>query len=256
MIRPELEGSDASAVLEGRPEADAEADDVRPKSDGSGAFLQAARRTDDGFAAHDTSDRWRIGAVVFARSGDRFAAVRKAPKAGYGFSGLWAMPGGMVRPQAGSTDFERVVQDALSTRAAAETSLAIRDFERAIGLGPVVTAYDVAGIRRHVVVMAYVAHLPHRDLLGVCDTSIAEATWSEIPPDWIAFAPANRLILGHLLWGSLDLVQRQSAEAALLAALDECAAAAGEIDVPVPAIPWADRASLEDWGASWPRQPA
>lgn len=254
MIRTELEGPGASAVVQGQPEADAQADDVRPKSCGSGEFLQAARRTDDGFAAHDTCDRWRIGAVVFARSGDQFAAVRKAPKTGYGFSGLWAMPGGMVRPQVDSTDFERVVQDALSTRAAAESNLTIRNFERAVGLGPVVTAYDVAGIRRHVVVMAYVAHLPHPDLLGVSDTSIAEAIWSEIPPDWIAFAPANRLILGHLLWASLDLAQRQSAESSLLAALDESTAAAEEIGAPVPAIPWADRASLEVWGASWPRR--
>lgn len=249
MIRTGLEGPGSAEVAEGQTEAQG----VSLKSGGSGAFLEAARRTVDGFAAHADSDEWRIGAVVLAQSSDRFAAVRKAPKPGYDFSGLWAMPGGMVRPNAASGDFERVVEDALCIRAASESGLAVSHLERASGLGPVVTSYDVAGTRRHVVVMAFVACLPQPVPLRVSDTSIADAVWSEIPPDWTAFAPANRLILGHLLWRSLDREQRRSAEAALFVALDQSTVAAREIGWPEPAPPWADEPALSDWGASWPR---
>lgn len=226
-------------------------------SPGSGeldAFLRSIRPTCDGFAAWDDGDPWRLGAVLLARSEDGFAAVRKAPKRRYGFSGLWAMPGGMVRARGENAAFERDVVDSVRARVAAESGLVVECLNWGSGLGPVVTSYEVSGLRRYVIIVACVCDIPKPVSLKVSDTSIADAIWSEVPPPWAEFAPANRLILGHLLWGELKPSERHNAQPALLAALAECTEAAREIDWPAPFPPWEDASSLQVWRASWSPQ--
>ena len=225
---------------------------MRPSPGEFDAFLRSLRRTDDGFAAQDEDDPWRLGTVLMACSKDRFVAVRKARKPHYDFSGLWAMPGGMVRSQ--GAVLERDIEASLRTRAAAESGLAVESLKRAPGLGPVVTAYDVAGLRRYVVVVAYVSDFPQPMSLNTSDASVTDAIWSVVPPPWSEFAPANRLIVGHLLWGRLEPAECLSAQPALQAALAECTAAAREIGWPAPLPPWEGAASLQAWRASWDPQ--
>lgn len=216
------------------------------------AFLARCRRQPDRFAAIHPNDAWRVGGVVFAGAGDRFIAVRKAPKDGYEFAGLWALPGGMVRVQDLDLPLSSSAATALSQRFEAETGLVPEALTPVKTLGPVTTAYSVDNERRHTVMMVYTGEVEGMRDPRTKDPSISEAAWLTVMPDLATLAPGNRVILGHLLWQGLSLPQRQDAGPHIAEALIECTAAAAEAGITAPVAPWAPLPVKDAWIQGWP----
>ncbi len=216
------------------------------------AFLAQCRSQPDRFAAISADSAWRVGGVLFARSNNHFVAVRKEAKAGYQFSGLWAMPGGMVRVPLGAGPFAEAAVAALSNRFEAEAGIRPVTMTPARHLGPVVTTYTVNSVRRFTLITVFTTELDGAFEPRSADRSIAEARWFVSPPDLVDFAPANTLLLGHLLWDGLDDNQRESVRSLIAAALAECAEGARAAGVSPPAAPWESDDARSAWAAAWP----
>lgn len=220
-------------------------------------FLESCQSLDDGFFATSPEAAWRVGSVLHARWGDRFAAVRKAPVqcSRYEFEGLWALPGGMVRMQGGRHSCEEALRVAVEGRATREASMPAgrcSDYLPASHLGPVVTSYTAKGSRRHTLVTAMTCSVSAPSDLSAGDHSVDAACWMEMPPDWSTLAPANRLILGHLAWHALSRTQQDQAMEPLLAAIGQCAEWADEIGLPRAVAPWENLVELSKWRLAWP----
>lgn len=220
-------------------------------------FLESCQCLTDGFFATSSEAAWRLGNVLHARCDDRFAAVRKAPVqcSRYEFEGLWALPGGMVRVSGGQRGCDEALRFAVEDRAVREAGILTGDCSEylpAAHLGPVVTSYTAKGLRRHTLVTAITCSVSAASDLSAGDHSVDAACWMEMPPKWSTFAPANRLILGHLAWDALSMTQQDQATEPLLAAIAQCAEWADEIDLAPAAAPWADRDDLSKWRLAWP----
>lgn len=221
------------------------------------AFLRSCRILSDGFVARSDSDRWRLGAIVFANSKQSFAAIQKAaPSSGnYEFKDLWALPGGMVRAsnrQPDWSDSEILRLTIASSRQRAELEAGFPPDETQnpapIGsLGPIVTSYTAKGQQRYTLVVVLEFEVPEPFELSPRDHSVQAARWMEIPPPWDRFAPANRLAIAHLLWPRLAAEQKETARAPIEEAARQCASWASDTGWPSPPRPWDPPSDLKKW---------
>lgn len=218
-----------------------------------GSFL-AACVARDGFVALGGADvEWRLGAVLFARHERKIAVVRKAPREGYAFGGKWSLPGGMVRVN-GETDVGSAVVQSLAERARREAGLDLSGFKLAEDLGPVVTSYHARGRERRTLITAFETDLDASEPLIPEDPSVDAARWADVD-DLPELAPANRLIVGHLVWEDLDDDAGNAGRPDIEAALRECSLAAARVSVSAPVAPWAAEDDLRAWRSSWPLRP-
>ena len=218
-------------------------------------FLQRARILEDGFASVDPAAAWRLGGVVLARSGGQVAVVQKAERPGYEFSGKWAFPGGMIRSDGAPAGSPSNTCRAASQRASIETGLQFQAVTPQTQLGPIVTSYTAKGSQRFTLVAAFACEHPAAEPLRPSDDSIKAAAWLPMLGDLADFAPANCLILAHLVWRDLDPDQQLRMRARITAALRQCSAWAAQVGVAAPVAPWASEDELAAWRRTWPCRP-
>lgn len=221
----------------------------------AGTFLKRCRPLNDGFAGNEPVALWRLGAILFATRDCQFVAVRKAFKDGYEFSGNWALPGGMVRAAGTVNDFPAHAMASVAERASAEASLAPGQLAVQPNLGPVVTSYTARSARRFTIVVCFQQALASDFAPSSSDQSIQIACLMPFTSALSEFAPANRLILGHLLWPHLSAREREVASAPVNFALTECLGYASAAGVAPPVGPWASASAIEAWTYSWPGEP-
>lgn len=188
---------------------------------------------------------------MFVRAGDAFAAIQKAPRPNYEFADLWALPGGMVHADRIETVTASFVTAFAVKRARVETGLPPVSAALA-PLGPIVTGYLAKGRQCFTVVSAFVGTVDVRNTLRPGDDTIQEAKWLSLPPDFLEFAPANQLILAHLLWPELPLALQDRLRNQLKSALETCAAAAAEAGLAAVVPPWSNTEALSAWRNAWP----
>jgi hypothetical protein len=225
----------------------------------SEVFLHTLALLEDGFVARDASSRWRLGSVLFATRGESIALIQKAASLtdAYEFAHLWALPGGMVRThegdpaEASAADLTRA---SLQRRVAVEAGIGtdISDgMSIAPTLGPVVTSYTAKGRQRYTLMVVHSCPCPPDLSLVAADRSVQTVGWVD-RPEWSKLAPANCLIVGHLLWKELTDEARVAARPAIADAARACGQWADEIDIAVPPRPWDDAACLEAWRSAFP----
>ena len=223
-------------------------------------MMANCRVQSDGFVATSVAAEWRLGAILFARCANTFVAVRKALVEGttYEFAGMYSLPGGMVRAAASADadqiPAEELVQVSLGERAHREAGLSCNRLSRlrASALGPIMTSYAANGRQRFTLVVAFEADVEVDAPLEAADSSVDDAFWAPIPPDWERMAPANRLAVAHIVWKLLDEEGRTAARCPLERALNQCSEWAEAVQVPAAAAPWASSEELSAWHAAWP----
>lgn len=214
-------------------------------------FLSCCRALPDGFVALESGQAWRLGAVAFVRSGESFAVVQKAARANYEFSNLWALPGGMVRLRKGDESSPDRLADAVRSRICQEAGIVMNELDP-LALGPIVTTYAAKGRSRTTLVAVFTGRTPRPENLAPSDSTIQAVAWSSALATPAVFAPANQLILAHLLWFALSDEARLQIKADLQPALNACAKAAECAGIAAPESPWAEENALERWRNAWP----
>ena len=214
-------------------------------------FLRQCQALPDGFVALGESSKWRLGGVVYARAGARFAAIQKTQKPGYEFSDLWALPGGMVRDFS-APEAEVSIAESVARRAAAEAGFAPTPVDLVHGLGPVTTSYTVDNAQKWTLVVAFECKMRSASSLQPSDHSVQAARWTESNRALTDFAPANQVIIGHLLWPEYDDIQRRAARDILEPPYAKCVDWANQAGVVPPAAPWSSSMDLEAWSQGWP----
>ncbi len=183
-----------------------------------------------------TLDGVGIGAVLILRrtgSGE-ILLVRKAQRAGYEWSGRWALPGGVLRTEdipehRSQIDFHKAARSALRRRVRAEVGIELAPNAEIEAVPPCpapITRYTVHGAQRHVLVSAFALTCPIDAVPTATDASIEEVGWFEfdqICERWGQIAPANRIILAHQIWPELSEDDRCQLEPGLREALARCA---------------------------------
>jgi hypothetical protein len=148
--------------------------------------------------------RCAIGIVLLAQHGSEIIAVRKARVAGYEFSNLLALPGGLVRADSSSRTFYSAVERSLYDRALRECGLRKEAIEnlRLVEADFPVTSYTAKGQRRFTLVVAARCEI-YNFIPAAADRSISEAVLLGAPLPLHEFAPANRIILAKCLPGTI-----------------------------------------------------
>ena len=214
-------------------------------------FLSCCRALPDGFITLGTGQSWRLGAVAFVRSGENFAVVQKAARTSYEFSDLWALPGGMVRlPKGDEPSIDRL-EGAVRSRINQEAGLILNELDP-VALGPIVTTYVAKGRSRTTLVAVFAGQTSHPETLTANDSTIQTVAWSSALATPALFAPANQLILAHLLWFALSDEARLQMKVDLQPALHACTEAAECAGIVAPELPWAEENALECWRNAWP----
>jgi hypothetical protein len=159
--------------------------------------------------------RFAIGAVLLIENdaGD-IVVVTKAPKPGYEFSGLDALPGGLLRSTGGGLigqdHLRRIAVESLSARAKAEAGFLPKVSPIPIDLNPPpMTSYTDRGARQYVVVLPHVARAPWDFSPVAADRSVTRARWAnpiEVVPN---LAPANCVIICAFIWPRLGSAARE-----------------------------------------------
>jgi hypothetical protein len=229
-------------------------------SAGPSQFLERCRVQADRFICTIDDSMWRVGAVLLATKDDAFAVVRKAPVEAedYEFSGLYVLPGGMVRTCDLSDAKIRANAPALAlrslrSRVRKEAGLEIAESceDPASELGPIVTSYRAKGQPRFTVVVAYRCSIESDLSLRTTDHSVDDVAWMKVPVAWARFAPANTMVIAHLLWPRLDESERRRARPHVEKAAGQCSAWATTLGLPRVPFPWADPRKLGSWRAAW-----
>ncbi len=195
------------------------------------------------------------GAVLFLRekSMGRVLMVQKAPRAGYRFSDLWVLPGGMIRAvdqkaeeaskEASRETVEESGSQFVQKRVERETGLTIeRRALRALRnfWPPPVTRVEEKGRARYTLVLPF-SHdpLPSAPMgLAPHGSSIQAVSWLDPVACWDEIAPANQIILANLLWAEWTEKQRGSVRPALEEAREQCTRWAQEVGFDPPAVPF------------------
>lgn len=221
-------------------------------------FLDGCSVQSDLFLATSEQANWRLGAILFASRGSAFATVRKAPVEGadYEFAGLRTLPGGMARatPEDGPSTAQQLLARSLLDRVRREAALRpemLGDLAPA-PVGPLVTSYTAKERVRFTLVIPHTCIVAAQAELRSDDRSVEAAEWQDLPPDWRRIAPANRVVVAHLVWSTLSVSQRADAEAPVDEGVRQCSAWAALIGLPRVPLPWADREELERWRSAWP----
>jgi ADP-ribose pyrophosphatase YjhB (NUDIX family) len=181
-----------------------------------------------------------IGVVLLAQLKARIIVIQKAAKAGYEFSGAFALPGGIVRGAMADT-FEESLNRSLLRRAGLECGIEKGDLSETIFIhdGPwPVTSYTARGAKRFTMVLAVKASLARDVTLIGTDSSVERALWWQPPLPWKLLAPANRLILAHVFSRDISEAERSAAKVYIDEALRQCNGWAAEIGLPALASPW------------------
>ena len=183
----------------------------------------------------------QIGAVLFARHGEAFVAVRKAPKDEYPFSGKLAMPGGMVKRLPQSAGLLDAMRASVVARAHAEAGLAGGDLlgaELIRKVAPVVSKYPVKGVDKYTAVVAWQCSISSHVALSPCDRSVDQARWLAPPLPWDEFSPANCVLIGSILWATMKSQEQEMAMPHIEQALSTCSKWADEAGLPAPQATW------------------
>lgn len=222
-------------------------------------FVQSCKILPDGFVGHADS-AWRLGAVLFLRCGSAVAMVQKAardPK--YEFSRAWSMPGGMVRARDTAADgneinIPKLLTRSTTARAEAEAGVVLEHHGEAVPSmlhGPIVSSYTVKDTRKFVLITVQVAQMNECCSLTVQDHSVQNACWMEPPFPWAEIAPANRVLLAHTYWQSLEDRERESARLAIEDGLVKCRSWGRAMGWPLLAAPWDEVTVLSAWQEAW-----
>lgn len=206
------------------------------------AFLQNA-----GGAKANAAKLWsinggkvQVGTVLFAQWEREFVLVRKEPKEKYEFSDKLVMPGGLVRA-ADTEAFSASFATSLLARVKDEAGLDETDLTDIevlpTWLAPV-SRYTAKGASRLTIVFPVKATLVRRVELVVTSGSIREARYACSDLDWNDIAPANRIIMAHILGDQLSPDARASCERPLQEALAYCNAATADAGMPPVRVPW------------------
>lgn len=222
-------------------------------------LVDSCRVQPGGFLAPQSETAWRLGAVVLAESDGSVALIRKASKEGYRFSHLLALPGGMVRSSspdgvAGTDDVnnEATARASLANRAAREAGLDLANIDlEATELGPVVTNYDVNGRSKFALMLTYRYRVDGKPDLRLDDASVDRAFWSPTPLEWRRLAPANCLIVAHLMWAQMSSAERDRAKPAVENAATACLGWGTSMGFATLAVPWSSPSHIDAWRASW-----
>jgi len=187
-----------------------------------------------------------LGVVALIASPQReLLLVRKAERPGYAFSGLWALPGGMVRTRHGDT-WADALWEALRDRVQAEAGLAVdqvRDWRWIELHPPPTTSYHARGATRHTLVLGVAGQVDGATPPSGDDPSISERQWMSPVGRWRDLAPANCLIVASWCWPYLDEGQRREALPAVNDARAQCSGWAVEAGVAPVGEPWQMKAS-------------
>ena len=222
-------------------------------------FVQRCTILPDGFVGHADS-AWRLGAVLLLRCGSAVAMVQKAARdPNYEFGNAWSMPGGMVRARewAGGrneNNMPKLLARSATARAEAEAGIVLEHQDVAVPSmlhGPIVSSYTVKGTRKFVLITVQVAQMNERRGLIVQDHSVQNACWMEPPFLWAEIAPANRVLLAHTYWPSLEGRERQAARFAIEDGLDKCRGWGRAMGWPLLAAPWDEAPARSDWREAW-----
>lgn len=222
-------------------------------------FVQRCIILPDGFVGHADS-AWRLGAVLFLRCGSAVAMVQKAAHdPGYEFGNAWSMPGGMVRARDWAADRNTINIPKLVTRSAtarteAEAGILLDYHCEAVPSvlhGPIVSSYTVKDTRKFVLITVQVAQMNECRDLTVQDHSVQNARWMEPPFPWAEIAPANRVLLAHAYWQSLEDRERETARFAIEDGLVKCRAWGRSMGWPLLAAPWDEVTALSAWQEAW-----
>lgn len=188
-----------------------------------------------------------VGAVMLIRRMGQVALIRKAPRPGYAFSEMLAMPGGLIRAR-DQMGFEKAFQQYLFERVKLEAGIDVGDLREpkllSLGACPV-SGYRVKGIERRTVIIAVEAVCDRSADLKCADPSVADASWHEVPPPWDRVAPANCLILASALASDLSPDQRSMALARVDAAHSQCCRWAEDVGLPAAGHPFGGPSALE-----------
>ncbi len=223
-------------------------------------FFESCSVQSDRFVATSEGTPWRLGAVLFARCANKFASVRKASVEGnkYEFSGLYTLPGGMVRSkdqsEAYSLPVHALFHQSLVDRANREAGLVAKQMVdlRPSYIGPLITRYTAKGRQRFTLVVPYICTVEEGTRLNSSDRSVDRCLWMSLPPYWNKMAPANCVALGHLVWNEISDQERVIARPHIQRSCLECSNWATSIKVKPAPPPWASDDELLAWQGSWP----
>lgn len=126
-----------------------------------------------------------MGSVLMVeRSDERILVVKKAAREEYEFSGLWVMPGGLLRtnellPAIDAAMLASLAASSLDERARLESGWpgSSDDFEAVLSVQPRVTSYISKGTRRYTLVLPFRATRPFTFEPAASDPSVVDAAW-------------------------------------------------------------------------------
>lgn len=182
-----------------------------------------------------------LGVVALIQRDDGFVRfIKKAPRPDYEFSGLWTLPGGMVRSSTNQS-WSKALSDSLHRRVLLESGLELnseRNLEAIRVNPPPVTTYHAKGILRHTLVLPFTMTPDNLRFVDVNDPSVSDSRWL-MPTDVLEWlAPANRLIVGWWLWPIITGNIREALRSPLERAWETCRDNAKFVCLPLPAKPW------------------
>jgi hypothetical protein len=194
----------------------------------------ASRPNDSGIWTFDGRIGFGVVILLETSSGD-LLLLKKASKSDYEFSGLFALPGGMIRAQQTAdhdfpSDLERTIYDRLENEAGI--------FEHSLphiapaANTPLVTSYTAKGSRRYTIVLPYLGQFKERANVESRSSSVQEPRWlhwREVIPLLAQTAPANRLVIASYLWQRMDRTQRRDIAVSIDEAVQVCRGWACEV---------------------------
>jgi len=188
----------------------------------------------------DVESNADIGAVIaacaFQGNNPRYLLVKKAHVTDYPYSGMWALPGGMVRIQNAHVGPELLKLRAIE-RMLSETNVVIPSDSLRFAKGvPPATEYPVKGKLRTVIVVPFVFQpaLTDAAIATIYSThqSVDAVQVVNPLPLMPEIAPANRVILARLIWPGLESEERDAIRNTVTAALNASNAIARRIHFP------------------------
>lgn len=225
-------------------------------------FLNECHFLSDGFVAGRLDDCWRLGGVLLASWRDQICLVQKAERSDepYEYSGMWVLPGGMVRADHFTEITDNIddsaVRQSLQYRTLIEAGLEpshCSDWQPLDRIGPVITSYRAKGRQRFTLVMAHTCAAQSQTIgPAQLPPSISEVAWIDARNlSWEFLAPANRIILAHLLWDIVSPDLTKADRGFIDSAVKICAewnVLCGFGAVPAP---WASSDELANWREGW-----
>jgi ADP-ribose pyrophosphatase YjhB (NUDIX family) len=194
----------------------------------------------EGIWTAGTQHRFGLGVVLLLEQDDAVLLIRKAPKSGYEFSGLLALPGGMVRGKQGDS-LAQAVHSSLASRLQAEAGVsldALQLLPSLVSVPPPISSYTAKGRRRFTAVLGLRAEARGEIRPVAGDRSVDRAELWRPPLPWRQLAPANCLLLATQRWPRLDPAERSLAREPVRRSLERCQGWARQLDLPAPAPPW------------------